>query len=95
MNPDQNPSLAAAIAAARRLLIHAIDLRFDLDEIDEANHDGHGLDPGDLRRLRSAAAAVQREIENLANASPFAAGKPGEAFGIGEPESMASRAPGL
>ena len=54
------------MAAARRLLIHAMDLRFDLDEATETLSSDRGLDPRSLHRLRQAAAAAQHEIECLA-----------------------------
>ncbi len=85
MNPDARDSpLLAAMAAARRLLLHVIDVRFNLDEAAEGMQDGHPLVPDDLRRLRAAAADVQHEIECLIKAlPPFS-----EPAGMEDEESM-------
>ena len=67
MNPEQtDAALAAAVAASRRLLVRAIDLRFDLDEEVERANGSHRLPPTGLRRLRADAAALQKEIARLA-----------------------------
>src|SRR5438093_186705 len=59
MNPEQrNPSLVAAVAVARRLLVRAIDIRFDLDEAVETANGSHRPTPAALERLRADAAAL-------------------------------------
>jgi hypothetical protein len=63
---QRRQALEAANAAARRLLLCAIDIRFDLEEVFEADPDGHRLSSSDLHRLRAAAGMVQDEIERLA-----------------------------
>jgi hypothetical protein len=69
MNPDTlNEPLAAATAAARRVLVQAIDLRFDLDEAAEAAAGGSVFLREALRRLSAAAVTLQREIDRLAAA---------------------------
>jgi hypothetical protein len=82
VNPKQRDlALAAASAAARRLLVRVIDLRFDLEDAAETIRADHGLTPDDLRLLRSDADALRREIELLADAlwpSGDGAGMPGE-----------------
>jgi hypothetical protein len=67
MNPEQkDPALAAAVAVSRRLLVRAIDLRFNLDEAVERANGSHRLTPTGLQRLRADAAALQKEINRLA-----------------------------
>lgn len=69
MSPDSvEETLSAATTAARRVLVQAIDLRFDLDEAAEAAATGSASLSADLRRLRAAAAALQREIDRVAAA---------------------------
>jgi hypothetical protein len=71
MSPEQtDPSLAAAVAVARRLLMCAINLRFDLDEAVETANGSPWLAPPDLQRLRADAAALLRELDHLTRALP-------------------------
>jgi hypothetical protein len=66
MNPETlKEPLAAATTAARRLLVQAIDIRFELDEAAEAAAEGSALLHADLRRLRFAAAELQETIDRL------------------------------
>jgi hypothetical protein len=66
MNPETlKEPLAAATAAARRLLVQAIDIRFGLDEAVEAAAEGSVLLHADLRRLRIATAELQETIDRL------------------------------
>jgi hypothetical protein len=66
MNPETlKEPLAAATTAARRLLVQAIDIRFELDEAAEAAAEGSALLHEDLRRLRFAAAELQETIDRL------------------------------
>jgi hypothetical protein len=68
MDPEtQQLPLAEATAAARRLLVHAIDLRFDLDAAAEAAG-GSGLHRADVQRLRAAAVSIREEIDRLSAA---------------------------
>lgn len=65
MNPETPEApLAQAMAAARRLLVQAIDLRFNLDEAAEAAA-GSALLHADLHRLRAAAVTLQEEIDRV------------------------------
>src|SRR5205809_1028704 len=67
VNSEQrNPTLAAAEAAARRLLVRAIDVRFDLEDAAEAIDGDHGLTRNDVRMLRAHADALRHEIDSLA-----------------------------
>jgi hypothetical protein len=91
MNPEaRNSHLSAAMAAARRLLIHAMDLRFDLDEAGEALSTDRDLEPGALHRLRQAAAAAQYEIECLAELLLPDRGEDEETLEEGEASTAAS-----
>ncbi len=67
-NERRDLALAAARAAARRLLLRSIDIRFNLEDAAEAIHAGHDLTPQELCRLRADADAVGGEIEALADA---------------------------
>jgi len=66
MDPlNRETPLAAAAELARRVLISAMDIRFDLDEAIEAGV-RHELTSRDLEWLRADTIALQREIERLA-----------------------------
>src|SRR5947208_11718923 len=68
VNPvERDRQLTAAMAAARRLLLHAIDIRFGLDEVAEADEQ-NAVDACDLARLSAAVAALRRETEALQEA---------------------------
>jgi hypothetical protein len=58
--------LAAAAELARRVLISAMDIHFDLDDAIETAGGRHELTPRDLEWLRADAITLQREIERLA-----------------------------
>jgi hypothetical protein len=66
---QQDQALQAAQAAARRLLLRAIDLRFDLDDTADAAGSRGPLRATDLRRLRSDADALCHAIDRLAEAA--------------------------
>ncbi len=88
MNPKQHDlALAAADAAARRLLARVIDLRFDLEDIAEMIRADHGLTPEDLNGMRADADALRREIELLATVLWPCADGAGEADGA-TPEAL-------
>ena len=65
---QQDQPLHDAQAAARRLLVRTIDLRFDLDDAADAIGRADSVSPVDLRRLRADADALCREIDRLAEA---------------------------
>ena len=65
---QRDQPLYAAQAAARRLLVRAIDLRFDLDDTADLAVGGASVSPVDLQRLRADAGALCREIDRLAEA---------------------------
>jgi hypothetical protein len=90
MNPEQrDPSLAAAMAVARRLLVRAIDVRFDLDEAFETANGSHRLSLPDRQRLRADAAALHKEIDRLTLAlSLFDDPDPGEVLDEESDEAM-------
>lgn len=89
MNPERRDlALAAADAAARRLLLRTIDLRFDLD--DAAIHCDGEQTPSqeEVWRLRTDAKLLRGAIEALADAlSPSGPGAPLE--GAEEDEAAA------
>jgi hypothetical protein len=65
---QREQTLQAAQASARRLLVRAIDIRFNLDDtVESMAGEGH-LNPVALRRLRADADALCREIDRLADA---------------------------
>jgi hypothetical protein len=64
--PQQDQALQAAQAAARRLLLRTIDLRFDLDDTAETLGSRGSLHATDLQRLRSDADALRHAIDRLA-----------------------------
>jgi hypothetical protein len=69
VNPEERDSrLSTATAAARRLLIHAIDVRFALDEAAEAFEGRDGPTLEEVRRMRADLRALQHEIDRLHDA---------------------------
>jgi hypothetical protein len=69
VNPERrDQALAAADAAARRLLLRVIDFRFDLEDATDSVHAGLDFSPRDLWRLRAAADVLCRTIDGLAEA---------------------------
>jgi hypothetical protein len=69
VNPEERDSrLSTATAAARRLLVHAIDVRFALDEATEAIDGGAGPTLEEVRRMRADLRALQQEIDCLHDA---------------------------
>ena len=91
VNPKQSDlALAAADAAARRLLVRVIDLRLDLEDAGELIQADQLLSPGDLSALRTDAEAVRREVERLCSAlEPSGAGAAVEGEGESEEASRA------
>jgi hypothetical protein len=85
VNPKQSDrALAAAEAAARRLLVRVIDLRFNLEDAAETVRADQSFTANDLQLLRSDADALRREIDLLADAlwpSRDGAGTAGEGEG--------------
>jgi hypothetical protein len=66
VNPKQRDlALAAAEAAARRLLVRVIDLRFDLEDAADLIEAQRCLRPDELQNLRTDADVVRHEIELL------------------------------
>jgi len=63
---QSDETIRAAQAAARRLLVRAIDLRFDLDDTADAARTGHGAAGINLLQLRADSDAVRVEIDRLA-----------------------------
>ena len=69
MQPDPlRAPLAAADAVARRLLTHAMDIRFDLEDTREQVEAAELPTRGDLRRLRESIFALQEEVDRLEEA---------------------------
>jgi hypothetical protein len=60
--------MQAAQAAARRLLLRTIDLRFDLDDAADTLGSRGSLHATDLQGLRSDADALRHAIDRLAEA---------------------------
>ena len=63
---QSDETIRAAQAAARRLLVRAIDLRFDLDDTADAARTGDGAAGINLVQLRADSDAVRVEIDRLA-----------------------------
>jgi hypothetical protein len=61
----QDQTLQAAQAAARQLLVRAIDLRFDLDDTADAVRTSDPITWGELKRLRADTEAVREAVERL------------------------------
>lgn len=66
MFEQRDETLRAAQVAARRLLVRAIDLRFDLDDTVDQARLADPMSWADLTQLRADSDAVRVEIDRLA-----------------------------